>query len=282
MGNFCKFCGKPLTDGRCDCAAFIAANPVQTPPAPEVSNTDTSAQPNDPGLSFQNQAGPATESAPQMQYGNAGTVPVSPIGSQLTSIIKGGLTRPVTTGLYMSKTTDTAGLIFLGIYAAILFIMSFITVKLALGKELGRFFEKYYAPIALYVMFAAALAVVSKAVTAYVFGNKYDTARTSFVTLLTRFCTACVIPAALTIVSPIFGKLTVLIVILAIGIWTVYSDIIVAEYVNAGKSMKLWAILAGEALSYLCSFICTKVFLSNVADIFTSQIGDLLSGLIGF
>jgi len=271
MGNFCKFCGKPLTDGRCDCAAFIAANPVQTPPA--------------------------TESALQMQYGNAGTVQaqtngsgqpsapapaVSPIGSQLTSIIKGGLTRPVTTGLYMSKTTDTAGLIFLGIYAAILFIMSFITVKLALGKELGRFFEKYYAPIALYVMFAAALAVVSKAVMAYVFGNKYDTARTSFVTLLTRFCTACVIPAALTIVSPIFGKLTVLIVILAIGIWTVYSDIIVAEYVNAGKSMKLWAILAGEALSYLCSFICTKVFLSNVADIFTSQIGDLLSKLIGF
>lgn len=57
MGSFCKYCGKELVDGKCDCAGFIAANsgapvPPQPQPQPQPQPTPGYNQQFDPNQQY--------------------------------------------------------------------------------------------------------------------------------------------------------------------------------------------------------------------------------------
>ena len=52
---FCKYCGKELVDGKCDCAKFIANMTPQVAPQPQVTQSQPQGQPEMQQPNFQQQ-----------------------------------------------------------------------------------------------------------------------------------------------------------------------------------------------------------------------------------
>lgn len=248
MGDFCKYCGKPLENGMCDCEEFKKAN-VETPKQEEeVKTLEVEKAP---------EAAPEAvpEAAPVRQNVNAQPKISPETKAKLKELFKAcfELTGNVikkpqeAIGISDANKDKTAPLVMGGIHLILLFLLTWIHIP-GLGKMLkagGR------AQIGFFLMLAVAIGILSATLFSFLFEKKGETKR-SFVAVLANFCVATIPGTILFVCSFIFGLFSVqiasVLLLLTFLAWILFSqeavDVSLKES-GIGLWVNMLAILVG-------------------------------------
>ncbi|MCR5802337.1 MAG: hypothetical protein K6G57_08415 [Lachnospiraceae bacterium] len=270
MGNFCKFCGKPMENGVCDCAGFqasmaqpqaapqpqVAPQPqMQAVPQPQVApQPQMYAQQPQQGYAQQPQQGYAQ---PQMQQGypqgqpmpgqpypgQPYYPPVPHVPSKLELAFKAlfpkAFTAPLTAGEESANISGGAALIVAGAYALLAFFMMMIHLPLGQLKAdniplVGSFSVEIpvgaRALVGLGALFVIVLSILIRAGLGYAFGHSSNP-MVSFQMLLGRLCSLKLYPACCFLGMFLFG---------------IFSPVMAAIFLFAG--LLIWIVFSNAAL----------------------------------
>ena len=286
MANFCKYCGKPLENGVCDCEAFKNANPA--PAAPETPVTPVTPVAPAPAPQEYQQAPQGYQQAPQgyqqapqgYQQNPYVQQPQAPSATAIRA--KGIFESCKTMFLSVIKTPDEAikvndaqpdkvpGLVMGGVQLLLFFLLTMIHIPV-----IGEFLETGdRAKIGLLFMLMALIGIIVVTVVSFIFGKKKNPTQT-FVGVLSNFCVATIPGTALFLISFIMGFIALSIAILCfLGCfftWILFSQ----EAVNTcmkGSHTSVWVNL----LSIVIGFVVIYIIAYSQAE---SALSDIMGGL---
>ena len=257
MGNFCPYCGTPLTDGKCTCDLFkqnnpglfaeaaAAAAPVAAATAPQPAPAPApapQAQPVQPAPS-------QPVNVPPVQNQSAGGG--NPFGN-LFKLIGQTFTKPVSTPLGVDGVSRFSGLIFVGFFAVVAFTLAFLPV--------GGF--DYYSAAghfktAFFHFLVIVGGVAAKAGIAKIFVKK-----AGYMDILGKLAMSTVYPACFYVAAAFIGVVSYRFYHLfqAFGVvaWSVITSMILLDLLKDEKPDKKGIAIAA------CSAACVLVY--NILD----------------
>ena len=298
MGNFCKYCGKPLVNGACDC---VAAQGQNTAPAQDVAQANTeSAQAmtqtytgNTQNMAQQTPVQPQqTPVQPQQNYqyqqpqgGQAPYVQPQPsMQSQMakqeameaTNLFVSALKNPVATLEHVFATKkNTAAFILGAVHLLLLFLCT--TIYIPLIGDYMKTSDR--AKVGLVLLLIAGIPVAVTAVVAMLTGKKYNPNLT-YVDSLAVFSAATIPGTVIFLVSFIMGLLSPLFAVLLLVAcylsWVLLSIEAMNVVCKGKKDINFWIALAVHVVIITVVTLIGKGILEEVIKELTSSIGSFL------
>lgn len=266
MANFCKYCGKSLENGVCDCPSAVAESQQETVQSQEVQQGVPQPQ-----IVYQQVI---KQPSPQVEAAKASALDAK-------DVFLAAVKNPVSTMKKVyEENNNTACLIVGAVYLLLLFLFTTINIPM-IGEYMkagGR------AKIGLGLAFAAAVPIVAMAVAAMVLGKKTNPA-VSFMDSLAVFCVATVPGTIMFTLSFLFGLFSALLGLVALLMcffaWVILS-IVGMNIVSKGREeVNFWVVLV---VHIVCLLAILLVGRSIIESILTSALGGLgmAGSLFGF
>ena len=250
MGNFCPYCGTPLTDGKCTCDLFKQNNPGLFAEAAAAAAPVAAAAAPQPAPAPAPQAQPAPApsqpvNVPPVQNQSAGGG--NPFGN-LFKLIGQTFTKPVSTPLGVEGVSRFSGIIFAGFFAVVAFMFAFLPVG-----GFDYYSASGHVKTAFFQFLVILGGVAAKAGIAKIFVKK-----AGFLDILGKLAMSTVYPACFYVASAFIGvvsyKFYHLFQALGVVAWSVITSLILLELMKDEKIDKKGIALAA------CSGACVLVY----------------------
>lgn len=267
MGNFCKYCGKQLVNGRCDCEDYQRENPVVNVPNQEAPQNQEIPQ---------NQEAPQNQNNTQSQYQQAAKDHFNNSKNLFVNFLK----NPIGMMSEVANSNDKVSPIILGVLHMIILVL-ICMIKIPSSDYLGISGGVKFS-IGLRLALIIGVIVVCTASITFAFAKK-NNPNASYLDVICVFCLTtipssiiCLLALLLSYISVLFAAIAV---IMAIISWVMLCNEAVQVSVEKNKDICFWLTIIIIAIVMTVIFIITKSVVQNYINGAARDIIDNLSDI---
>ena len=295
MGNFCRFCGKPLVNGMCDCQSTqqsvtvgteTQTQPVQEPVAQQISQENMMQQPypqvqntyQQPQGMYQQQMN-YQQPYPQMGQPSAQSQVAKENAVKAKTLFVEAIKQPCTI-LYqiIPQGKCTGGAILGAVHLLLLWLCTTLNIPIPL---LGDYLETGdKAKIGFILLLIAGIPVVIMSIVGLLIGKK-NNPRLTFVESLGVFDCATVPGSVIFLASFLIGfispMMAALLLLVCYFAWLFMSMEAMNAVDNGSKDMHFWIVLAVNVVCIILIVLVGKNIIMNYIEDVVGSLSDLNS-----